>query len=194
MNSSFDPRRGDIEDDASSPKSKSMLALAGRLLVELSFPKLIVAWIFLLILPGLALGLAPMIVSAWINMVSGKITSPFSGIWPASALVLLALAAWYGWRALFRLVETSFWSLAPAKRRLCQKPSRTARTGNADVSVFGCSHTGSRKPSTRADAGKPLLDPDVLFVDLRLDEPCQVSQRLLPTKITSLRWNDVWHT
>ena len=122
MNSSFDPRRGDIEDDASSPKSKSMLALAGRLLVELSFPKLIVAWIFLLILPGLALGLAPMIVSAWINMVSGKITSPFSGIWPASALVLLALAAWYGWRALFRLVETSFWSLAS----LVVQPAYTA--------------------------------------------------------------------
>ena len=112
MNSRFDPRRGDIEDDASSPKSKSMLALAGSLLVELSFPKLIVAWIFLLIIPGLTLGLAPMIVSAWINMISGKITSPFSGIWPASALILLALGAWYGWRALFRLAETSFWSLA----------------------------------------------------------------------------------
>ena len=112
MNFKFDPRRGDIEDDASSPKSKSMLALAGSLLVELSLPKLIVAWIFLLILPGLALGLAPMIVSSWINMVSGKITSPLLGIWPAFMLVTLALFAWYGWRALFRLVETSFWSLA----------------------------------------------------------------------------------
>jgi Calcineurin-like phosphoesterase len=122
MKFSIDPRRGDIEDDASSPKSQSMLALAGSLLVELSFPKLIVAWIFLLILPGLALGLAPMIVSAWINMVSGKITSPFSGLWPASALVLLALAAWYGWRALFRLVETSFWSLAS----LVVQPAYTA--------------------------------------------------------------------
>ena len=36
-------------------------------------------------------------------------------------------------------------------------------------------------------------DPDALLIDLRLDEPCQVSQRILPTEITSLRWNDVRH-
>jgi hypothetical protein len=33
----------------------------------------------------------------------------------------------------------------------------------------------------------------ILLIDLGLDEPCQVSQRLLPTKITSLWWNDVRH-
>jgi len=47
-----DPRRGDIEDDASSTKRRSMLSLAGSLLVEISLPKLIFAWAMLLILPG----------------------------------------------------------------------------------------------------------------------------------------------
>jgi hypothetical protein len=40
---------------------------------------------------------------------------------------------------------------------------------------------------------RTLLDLDALLIDLGLDEPCQVSQRLLPTEITSLRWNDVRH-
>ena len=38
---------------------------------------------------------------------------------------------------------------------------------------------------------RPLLDPDALLIDLGFDEPCQVSQGLLPTQITSLGWNDV---
>src|SRR5215469_1889989 len=46
---------------------------------------------------------------------------------------------------------------------------------------------------SRSDPQGPLLAPDALLIDLGLDEPCQVSQRLLPTEITSLGWNDVWH-
>jgi len=55
----IDPRHGDIEDDASSTKRRSMLSLFGSLLVEISLPKLILAWTLLLVLPGLLLGLAP---------------------------------------------------------------------------------------------------------------------------------------
>ena len=43
MRPEIDPRRGDIEDDASSSKRRSMLSLAGSLLVEISLPKLLVA-------------------------------------------------------------------------------------------------------------------------------------------------------
>jgi hypothetical protein len=39
----IDPRHGDIEDDASSTKRRSMLSLFGSLLVEISLPKLIIA-------------------------------------------------------------------------------------------------------------------------------------------------------
>ena len=48
----IDPRRGDIEDDASSTKRRSMLSLFGSMLVEISLPKLIVAWVMLLVVPG----------------------------------------------------------------------------------------------------------------------------------------------
>ena len=55
----IDPRNGDIEDDASSPDRHSLLSLAGTLLAEISFPKLAMAWIWLVVAPGLLLGLAP---------------------------------------------------------------------------------------------------------------------------------------
>ena len=38
-----------------------MLSLFGSLLVEISLPKLILAWTLLLVLPGLLLGLAPIV-------------------------------------------------------------------------------------------------------------------------------------
>jgi hypothetical protein len=34
----IDPRRGDAEDDASSTKQRSLLAIAGSLLAEISLP------------------------------------------------------------------------------------------------------------------------------------------------------------
>lgn len=49
MKAVIDPRRGDVEDDASSSKRRSLLSLAGSLLAEISLPKLAVAW-FVLIL------------------------------------------------------------------------------------------------------------------------------------------------
>ena len=49
----IDPRRGDVEDDVSSPKQRSLLAIAGSLLAEISLPKLLFAFIFSIVLPGL---------------------------------------------------------------------------------------------------------------------------------------------
>ena len=58
----IDPRDGDIEDDASSTKRRSLFSLAGSLLVEISLPKLAVAWTLLIGLPGIILGIAPLLV------------------------------------------------------------------------------------------------------------------------------------
>ena len=77
-----DPRHGDIEDDASSTKTNSLLSMAGSLLGEISLAKLIVAWLILFIVPAVMLGLAPLIASAWIAKLAGKITSPLIGIVP----------------------------------------------------------------------------------------------------------------
>jgi predicted MPP superfamily phosphohydrolase len=106
-----DPRKGDIEDDASSPKSHSLLALAGSLLAEISLPKLIAAWFILIVIPAVLLGVAPLVASAWVGKVAGKITSPLFGIVPIAVLLFAAALAWLFGRKLLQLAESSFWSL-----------------------------------------------------------------------------------
>src|SRR4030081_3046441 len=70
-----DPRYGDIEDDAASPGQRSLLAIAGSLLVEISLPKLLFAWTVLLLLPAVLLGLAPLLASAWFSKLSQKLAA-----------------------------------------------------------------------------------------------------------------------
>jgi hypothetical protein len=53
----LDPRNGDAEDDVSSPKQKSLLAIAGSLLAEISLTKLLLAWIASILLPAAILGI-----------------------------------------------------------------------------------------------------------------------------------------
>jgi len=107
----IDPRRGDIEDDASSTKRRSMLSLAGSLLVEISLPKLIFAWAVLLVVPGLLLGLAPIVFAEWLTIVTDKITSLVLGLWSLLLLVGIIAVGWFGWRTLFRMTEKNFWAL-----------------------------------------------------------------------------------
>ena len=106
-----DPRRGDIEDDASSTKRRSMLSLFGSMLVEISLPKLIVAWVLLLVVPGLLLGLAPIVFIEWLTVVTDKLASLAIGLWSLLILSVLVTIGWFGWRALFRTAEKNFWAL-----------------------------------------------------------------------------------
>src|SRR5262245_35980283 len=107
----IDPRRGDVEDDASSTKRRSLLSLAGSLLAEISLPKLALAWMLLLVAPALMLGLGPIVASAWVSKVWGKITGPLVGFWPLLLLAVVIALAWFAGGKLFRMVESSFWSL-----------------------------------------------------------------------------------
>ena len=107
----IDPRRGDIEADASSTKSQSMLAIAGSMLVEISLPKLIFAWTLLLVLPGLLLGLAPIVVAEWVTTVTSKLAHVAIGLWSLLLLAGVVALGWFGWRTVFRMAETNFWSL-----------------------------------------------------------------------------------
>lgn len=107
----IDPRRGDFEDDASSTKRRSLFSLAGSLLVEISLPKLALAWFLMLILPSLLLGLAPLAVSAWLNTVKWKFSYALAEIWPALLLAAVIALGWFGGRPLLRIVTSSFWSL-----------------------------------------------------------------------------------
>ena len=106
----FDPREGDVEDDSSSPKRRSLLAIAGSLFAEISLPKLVVAWTVSILLPAVLLGSASLIATAWLTKVS-RITAELTEL--GAVLLLLGIIAlgWLGWRPLFRTVETNFWAL-----------------------------------------------------------------------------------
>ena len=107
----IDPRRGDVEDDASSTKRRSLLSLAGSLLAEISLPKLAVAWFVLIVGPGLVLGVAPVVAAVWLSKLTTKLEYPVAGIWPLVILAVMVALGWFGGRTLFRLAESSFWSL-----------------------------------------------------------------------------------
>jgi hypothetical protein len=92
----IDPRLGDVEDDASSTKRRSLLSLLGSLLAEVSLPKLVLAWSMLIVLPGVLLGLTPLVVTAWLATLSRKIADPLNGLWP---FLLFALMLAIGWLA-----------------------------------------------------------------------------------------------
>src|SRR6185312_3092387 len=94
----IDPRKGDAEDDASSPKRRTLLALAGSLVAEIS-------------LPSFVLGVGPLVVSAWLGKLTTHASAFFTGIWPVVILSILAVLGWVGGRPAFRLFENSFWSL-----------------------------------------------------------------------------------
>ncbi len=67
-----DPRNGDAEDDASSTKQRKLSSIAGSMLAEVSLPKFIMAWVLLVGLPGISLGMAPLALSAWLTKFSDR--------------------------------------------------------------------------------------------------------------------------
>lgn len=106
----IDPHEGDVEDDALSTKNRKLSSIAGSILAEISLPKLMMAWTLLVGLPGLLLGLAPLIISAWIIKISNK-TMALSGLGSVLLFATIALVGLLGLRPLFRLAERSFWAL-----------------------------------------------------------------------------------
>jgi hypothetical protein len=106
----LDPRNGDAEDDVSSPKQKSLLAIAGSVLAEISLTKLLLAWIASIVLPAAILGLAPLIVTAWVGGVFSRVLELY-GFGAALVLFAIVAAGWFGWRPLFRVAEANFWAL-----------------------------------------------------------------------------------
>jgi 3',5'-cyclic AMP phosphodiesterase CpdA len=107
----LDPRNGDVEDDASSTKGRSLLSLAGTLLAEISLPKLVAAWLLLVALPCLLLGLAPLIGSAWLATFSRSIGSSYGGLLTFALILVVLAIGWFGGRTIFRVAEQAFWAL-----------------------------------------------------------------------------------
>ncbi len=107
----IDPRLGDTEDDVASTKSRSLMAIGGRLLAEISIPKLVLAWIMLIGLPATLLGLAPLVVLGWAHMISGQVATALAGFWSLLIVASLVALAWISGKPVLRAAEQSFWSL-----------------------------------------------------------------------------------
>ena len=105
-----DPRDGDIETDASSTESRSLLALAGNLLAEVSLLKMAAAFVSLVVIPAVLIGLVPVIVTIWVRTLSSG-RPGVGGIGGIFIIVVLLTLAWFGGRSLLRVAERSFWSL-----------------------------------------------------------------------------------
>jgi len=107
----LDPRKGDIEDDTSSTKGRSLLSLAGTLLVEISLPKLVAAWLLLGALPAFLLGLSPLVGSAWLTTFSRSMGSAYGGLLTFALILAVLAVGWFGGRKIFRIAEQAFWAL-----------------------------------------------------------------------------------
>src|SRR5262249_50989273 len=105
-----DPRQGDVGDDAARTKQRSLLAIAGSLLAEISLPKLLFAWTVLLLLPAVMLGVAPLVASAWLATLSGHILQ-WTEIGSALVLVVVVALGWIGGRPVVRVSGGKFSSL-----------------------------------------------------------------------------------
>ncbi len=106
----LDPRLGDFENDFSAPHQRSMLAIAGSLLGEISLPKLALIATTQILAPAVLLGFAPLFLTAWVGEASYRFAE---ATWIGVAIVaaVVAAVAFYGIRPLFRLIESNFWSL-----------------------------------------------------------------------------------
>jgi 3',5'-cyclic AMP phosphodiesterase CpdA len=62
------------------------------------------------VLPGLLLGLAPLLASAWLLKLSTT-AAQMTGLGAAFVLMAVVAAGWFGWRPLLAIVERNFWSL-----------------------------------------------------------------------------------
>ena len=105
-----DPRWGDADDDAASPKRRSLLSLAGNLLVEISLTKFLFASIVLVLLPAVLIGFAPLVTTAWLTIVSKHVLQLTELSAALTAIILIALAS-FAWRPLLRIAEVNFWAL-----------------------------------------------------------------------------------
>jgi hypothetical protein len=145
-----DPRWGDAADDNASPKRKSLAAIAGALLVEISLPKLLFATIVLVLLPAVLLGAAPLVASAWLTTISRSLLK-LTEIGAALTALLLIAVATVAWRPLFRLAEVNFWSLNAMAVQpgyaLCQEALRHFAEG-----VLSPSSSSRKRARVRATA------------------------------------------
>lgn len=167
MSALIDPRGGDVEDDASATKQRSLLAMAGSLLAEISLPKLAVAWLLLIVLPGILLGLAPLVATGWLASLSRQIAMSWTGLWPLIVLALVLGLGWIGGRPLLRAAEQGFWSLNSLAVQPGYALCREAMRHLAELALgarIGADGRSRLRAASAAGAGILLCAIALLFV------------------------------
>jgi 3',5'-cyclic AMP phosphodiesterase CpdA len=106
----IDPRRGDLEDDQSAPKQRSLVSIAGSLFAEISLPKLLFAWTSSILAPAVLLGLAPLALTMGVGKASNRFAEA-TGYGLLLVVVIALAGAWFGWRPLLTMAERNFWAL-----------------------------------------------------------------------------------
>ncbi|MFO1060984.1 MAG: metallophosphoesterase [Dongiaceae bacterium] len=146
----IDPRRGDVEDDASSTERHSLLRLAGSLLTEISLPRLALSWLLLVALPGVLFGLSPLIASAWLKTLSRTVSAELNWLFLGLLAVLILALGYVGGRHLFRVVERAFWginaSILQPGYALCREGLRhlaSASPGRRHAMLQGAASVGA---------------------------------------------------
>jgi len=107
----IDPRTGDVEDDVSSLRDRSLIVAASTMLVEVSLSKLLISILIMILLPAVLLGLAPVLVSAWFSVLPRETAAFLSSTGTVVLVVAAPVVAWWGGPSLYRASERSFWSL-----------------------------------------------------------------------------------
>lgn len=156
----LDPRLGDVEDDASSPRGRSLVALAGSMLVEINLFKLALATGVLIVLPALLLGLAPLLATGWLRLLPRQSAELVSDLAAGLTLVAALAAALIGGRPLYRATERSFWSLVSV---VVQPAYVLVRESLRHLVARTTPRTKSRRRRSKADVAATLLAGLVLF-------------------------------
>ena len=106
----WDLRRGDAEDDRTSPHGRGLRSLLVSAVLEFNYLKAPIGFFLLFVLPALLIGIAPSIVVDYGRLVAHTATAGESAIvLPVISLALIAIAWWIG-RLLFEWLE-NFWQL-----------------------------------------------------------------------------------
>ena len=108
----WDLRRGDSEDDRTSPHGRGLRSLVLSAALEFNYLKAPLGFVAIFVVPALLIGIAPSIIVSYARlMLHAPVLAGGSLIvTPAVFLVLSAIALWVG-RPLFAIAQENFWHL-----------------------------------------------------------------------------------
>lgn len=108
----WDLRRGDSEDDRTSPHGRGLRSLILSAVLEFNYLKAPIGFLALFVAPALLIGIAPSVVAAYGRLMlrAPALAGDSPIITSVVFLMLAAVALWIG-RPLFAIARENFWHL-----------------------------------------------------------------------------------